>query len=90
MKGCPPTVYFVGVFAVIDLVKRLLDPKVQLFIVGLLTVFAGVCEYLLASDFVQGYPEVLGVIAAVSAVVVGALRVAKTIFLTKKSAKKGR
>lgn len=65
----------------LDLFKKLLDPKVQLFLVGLLTVVSGVCEYLLSSDFVQGYPEVLGVVAAISAVVVGALRVAKTIFL---------
>lgn len=65
----------------IDLLKRLLDPKVQLFLVGLLTVVAGICEYLLSNDFIQGYPEIVGVITAVSAVVLGILRVAKTLFL---------
>ena len=76
----------------LDFLKRLLDPKVQIFLVGLLTVLAGVCEFLLDSDFIKGYPAVVSIIVPISAVLMGALRVFKTVFLApvKKFCKKVR
>lgn len=78
----------------LDLFKRLLDPKTQLLIVGVLGVIAGVLEYLLGNEFIKGYPEIVGALSAASVAITALLRVARTLFLggatrVRKMCKKG-
>lgn len=70
----------IGAIAMTDLLKKLFDPKFQILVVGVLSVVAGVTEYLVGNDFIQGYPEVAGVVVAINGAVLVALKVAQSLF----------
>lgn len=63
----------------LKLLAKLFDPRVQLLLVGILSVVAGVLEYLIGNDFVKGYPEIVGALIAVNGIVLAVYKVVQAI-----------